>query len=234
MSSPNPARGARWIATLFCATTATIAALACAIGWLDVQTAHSTTGDQMVAVGGSIAAAFATLTVLLRPGVRDDEWKKLAFLAIGIWPFATFGLFIGWRMAVSAEQLSACELGYAEVCTQLAVRKERRGKTEEATPLFVRACELGDADGCLRLAARSEAAGDVAEVNRWYREACRGDLPLACVRLARRLRDSDPAEAIALLEGACAMDDPSACEEATSLRNATTDGSGDADGPGNP
>ena len=219
MSSENPARGSRWIATLVSASLATVACLACAIGWLDVQTFHSTTGDQMVAVGGSIGAAFTVLTVLLRPGVRGDEWKKLAFLAIGIWPFATFGLFIGWRMAVSAGQFEACEDGYAEVCTQLAIRKERRGKVDEATPLFERACELGDADGCLRLAARSEGAGEPEEVDRWYRDACRGDLAIACVRLARRIRDERPAEALALLERACDLEDHSACEEADALRD---------------
>lgn len=217
MSSESPASGSRWFATLFFTAIASIAAIAGAIGWLDVQTTHSNTGDQMVAIGGSLAAGAAVLAVFLRPGARSDEWKKLAFLAIGIWPFATFGLFIGWRIAVSAEQLNACEHGYAEVCTELATRKERRGHVGEATALFEEACSLGDANGCLRLAVRSEEAGDEESVSRWYREACRGEEALACVRLARRLKDSDPSEALSLLQRACALDDASACDEADAL-----------------
>lgn len=223
MSSETNAGGSRWFATLVLAAIAAIAAIACAIGWLDVQTTHSTTGDQMVAIGGSIAVATGILTVLVRPGVRDDEWKKLAFLGIGVWPFATFGLFIGWRIAVSAEQLNACEHGYAEVCTELATRKDRRGRADEATALFEEACALGDADGCLRLAVRSEEVGDEEAVDRWYREACLGDEALACVRLARRLRDEVPREALTLLRRACALDDPSACEEADALAAAVPD-----------
>lgn len=209
---------ARWLATLFCAAVGSAAAIACAIGWLDIQTAGTQTGHQLVAIGGTVAAAFLCLTVVLRPGHRADEWKKLIFLAIGIWPFATFGLFISWRIGVSAEQLAACEAGYAHVCTTLAVRKDRRGKTDEAGPLFEMACEMRDAEGCLRLAVRSEGILDDEQVDSWFAEACEGDLAIACVRLARRLKDNRPSEALLYLERACEMDDASACAEAQAMR----------------
>lgn len=216
--STNSGSPLRWFATLLCAALASAAAICCAIGWLDVQTAGTQTGHQMVAVGGTAAALFMVLTVVFRPGHRADEWKKLIFLAIGIWPFATFGLFIGWRIAVSAEQLADCEAGYAEVCTALAVRKERRGKTDEAGPLFVRACEMQDAEGCLRLAVRSVGTEPDAQVNDWFAEACTGDLAIACVRLARRLRDEHPSDALGYLDRACELGDASACTEAEAMR----------------
>ncbi|MFT6399262.1 MAG: nitrate reductase NapE component [Bradymonadia bacterium] len=220
-SSQSASGSARWVATLFCAAIASAAAIACAIGWLDVQTAGTQTGNQLVAIGGTVAAIFAVLTVTLRPGRRADEWKKLIFLAIGIWPFATFGLFIGWRIAVAGEQLADCEAGYAEVCTTLAVRKERRGKTDEAGPLFERACEMGHAEGCLRLAVRSVGVLPAAQIDAWFAEACEGDLAIACVRLARRLRDVRPSEALRYLTEACDLDDASACAEAAAMREPT-------------
>lgn len=164
----------------------------------------------MIRYGVALTVLGLLFAVTLRPR-RAGEWRRLIIIAVGVWPFAAFALFIGWRIAVSGVQADECAAGNAEQCFTLAARRDRRGRLEEARALFLAGCDLGHAQSCATLGVRLAAIDD-PEANPLLERACDGGVAIACSRLADRT--PDPAAAAALRERACEAGDESSCSGA--------------------
>ncbi|MCB9519528.1 MAG: hypothetical protein H6698_02820 [Myxococcales bacterium] len=215
---PPPASRGRWAVAVVATVALTEAAVAMFVGAVDRWATPSEIGLDLLR-GGAVAAAAALAALaavrvrgIARPARAGSAAAALTVVAIGVWPFATFATFIGWRTAVANVQRASCDAGDRDACRVLAVRKARRGHTDEAHDLFHAGCVLGDPFCCTTLAIQTPDATD-AEREQWLRVGCDGGLPNACVHLARRLRDGDPTTADSLLDRACQAGDPSACDE---------------------
>lgn len=211
---PSRTQSARRFAAGTFAAVACVAWMAAGVGVLDHYAGATASGGRLLVRGGIGAVVFTLAALLAAPPVRGER-VRLAVVAFGVWPFATFGMFLAWRIGISAEQLAACEAGDAESCRILAERKDKRGKPDEAIPLFQAGCELGDGRACTTLALR---ATDPSEAGRYFAAGCEAGIALACTRRAEQV--TEPAEHAALLDRACALGDASACERARLDRGA--------------
>lgn len=146
---------------------------------------------------------------------------------LGTLPFSGFVLFISWRIAISAQQVAACEGGSVEMCEAAAKRKLKRGETDLAVELFGRGCALGSVECCFEAAALDRQAGRSAEALPRIAAACDAGHLLACETLGTMLKNgegtlADPAGAAAPLERACDGGRANACETLRLLMQAPT------------
>lgn len=199
------------------ATVGTAGLFALSIGGLDIAIAPldgpSATGQALLR-GGAIAAALGITAWLAGAATSRRARGRSAIVAVGIWPFLTFGLFIGWRIGVAGEQAELCEAGEVQACYDLGRRKQRRGKPDEARHWFALGCDGGVGSACLGLAAVTPAAEERGAA---LRAGCAIDSGEACDRLGRMLRAGDldgPAdEADRVTRRACELGVASACVE---------------------
>lgn len=204
----NGALRARGALAAALAAVATSALFVAGVGLLDHFAGASERGQAMLRWGGPAGLACAVAALLVAPRTRRAR-ARLAIVALGVFPFATFGAFLLWRVGVSAEQLAACEAGDGAACRDLAERKERRGRPEEAAPLLVAGCEHDDGRACTALAIQDPAH---PEAETRMQRGCELGVALACVELANDATDTTAR--LALLGKACDLGDASACERA--------------------
>lgn len=220
MTEPTDAPSGRWPAALALWSTGIIALILGAVGLFDHLTHPTHTGRALILWGGSLGTVLCISAWFVRPR-RAKEPQKLAAVALGLWPFVTFGGFILWQIGLSSEQRTACEAGDAEACYTLASKKARRDEPLVAAPLFERGCELGHGESCLALAMareHGEADGDPVEA---FALACEARVPRACGHLGAALDARDRFdEATQAWSDACALGDANGCA-ALELRAST-------------
>ncbi len=212
-ASADPQGGRlRWRVAVVAWAVAIIAAIAAAIGLLDRLTTPTAAGDAFLKYGASVAVGLGICVAILRPTGLQAR-RRLGLVAFGVWPFATFLLFIAWRIGISAEQLHACDGGDHIACHELAVRKARRGRVEIADRLHRRACAGQEPRSCTALGLRAvdDGAPDAAAL---LAVGCDGGIAHACVGLGRLQRDAGRDDnARRWMARACELGDASACAE---------------------
>ncbi len=189
--------------------------IACAIGGLDaaVQPVEGPSeAGQAFLVRGAMVGMLGTILWAWLAWPSAGARKRSAIVAVGVWPFLTFGLFISWRIGVAAEQAVRCESGEIIACYDLGRRKQRRSKPEEARHWFALGCDGGSAPACIGLAA---VTPDAAERSEALRSGCALESGPACDRLGRMLRSGEiegsPDEAARVTARACELGVASAC-----------------------
>lgn len=196
--------------------------LAAFVAWLGAQIAivglfdhwmvDTATGDRFVLIGTSICllGSFVLGIQRLRAPVGA---KRLWILCLGLTPITMFGLFIAWRIAISGEQRADCVEGNAVACRELAERRAKRGKTEDAIGLFERACAMNDARACRELGGHALRSPGAAQEDSlvYFRKACDLDDALGCNRAGQALETSAPAESQAFFRRGCDLGYASSC-----------------------
>ncbi len=220
MTEASDAPSGRWPAALALWSVGVVMLILGAVGVFDHLTRPTATGRALIVWGGAIGTALCVAAWFVRPG-RPKEIQKLGAVALGLWPFVTFGGFILWQIGLSGEQRAACDDGQADACYTLASKKARRGEPLVAAPLFARGCDLGHGEACLALAMareHGEADGDPVEA---FSRACEARVPRACGYLGAALDARDRSdEATRAWSDACALGDANACA-ALELRSTT-------------
>lgn len=192
--------------------------LALATGYLDAQLLPietATAAGTVLVRWGAAAAGIGLIGWIV--AMRGDRRARVrsGIIAAGVWPFLAFGIFIGWRIGVSAEQAALCEAGAVQQCFDLGKRKQRRAKPEEAAAWYTIGCTAEHAPSCLGLAAVNDAEAPGA-----LRAACALGSGAGCDRLARLLRRGDteaqaPDEAERAEARACTLGIEAACANAS-------------------
>ena len=195
--------------------------IAAAVGVVDAISFRSGVGSSMLIGGGGVAGLGMGLGAALRSR-EPGEWRRLGFIALGVWPFASFLLFLGWQIAMSVEQAGLCEGGDVDACLTLAERKQRRGKSEEAIIYAEAACELESIDGCALLGSLLYYTGDDdVRALELLEGACDADHPIACSTAGRVLSRppySNPGRASEFFQRACDLGVASSCGAAGDQR----------------
>lgn len=184
---------------------------------IDTLTEASQSADRLVVIG---AVTIALGTLLLLIARRRAQLGKLLILSLGLSPFTIFGLFLVWRIGLSAEQFEACtEEDDAVACRTLAERRANRDKIDDALVLYERGCALGDGRSCVELAGllrrvpqdgESQAAVHARSLE-LYQRACDLDQAIGCDNAGRMLREDDPDEALRWYARGCELAYPASC-----------------------
>jgi len=220
----TPATSARWRGPL--ATLIWLAGITFCIAWgvgsLDQWAAPTQTGAALAATGLWLGPLLVVVSLVVkpRPGLT---YKQLTAVAVGLWPFAAFGTFLYWQIGMSSEQLTRCDAGEARQCEILATRKERRGKFDEAAPLFGKGCELGALRSChhyatMLRAGRGLPAANSAEALTLFTASCANDEALSCLFAGSMHKrgeagPADTAQAQTFFARGCALGLASSCAE---------------------
>jgi hypothetical protein len=191
------------------------------IGALDQFAGATASGEQLAAWGRPVGVVGLIVGFALKPR-GSGTLRKLLAISVGLWPFLAFGLFLRWQINMSEEQRSACEAGDHRSCERLAIRREKRGRFEDAQPLFERACGGGIARACYNAGAMlRDGRGVERSTERaaaLFRTGCDGDDALSCQLLGQLLKRGDGlprdlVEARRLFDRACTAGLASACSE---------------------
>ena len=191
-------------------TTALVgAAFALVFGVVDSATVDSAAGDLYVR-NGAIGVVVSLLGLVVSRPRERGSWTRILVVGTGVWSFLAFGVFISWRIALSAEQLEHCESGDYVACFELGERKRKRGDMETAAQLFRMGCEGEEGRACLALAS----AVDGDEALSLQIDACTYDVALGCLRAGTTLKRAGELErARELFVAACEGGEHSGCAE---------------------
>lgn len=183
-----------------------------AVGVFDRLFVDSDTGGTFIYVGAAICMA-GTFVLGMQKLKRPVGAVKLWLLCVGLMPITMFILFIGWRIALSTENIEKCENGDAVACRTVAEIRAKRGKSDDAIRLYERGCELQDARSCRALGGQANKEPDKVSESAlsYYLKACELSDGLGCDRAANMLRQEDPERAQELFERACGLEYVSAC-----------------------
>lgn len=182
------------------------------VGMFDQWMVDTATGDTFVVLGTTICllGSFALGVQKLRAPIGA---RRLWILCLGLMPITMFLLFLTWRISISGEQRSACEANDAVACRELAERRAKRGKTEDAIGLFERACALNDARGCRELGGQARLMPALAQMEpvAYFQKACALGDGLGCDRAAQALRATSPEESQKFFQRGCDLGYASSC-----------------------
>jgi hypothetical protein len=189
----------------------TLGPVAIGIAGIDAAVGSTQTGAAILRAGVVLLLAGVLAWFVVRP--QRQVLARMVAVFSGLWSMAAFAIFIGWRIGTAAESAQACEAGEREECYMLGVRKEKRGRFDEAAVYLKRGCELGQPRACfelggLLLAGRANAEDSPADL---FVLGCEGGVAPSCERAGIALRDSDAERAVALFRRGCELGSASAC-----------------------
>lgn len=219
MNAPPPRW--RWPLAVVTWLVGVTGAVAWGIGALDQYAGATGAGAALVGWGRPLGLVFVPLALLIKPRGHGTV-RKLMAIAVGVWPFLAFGLFLRWQITMSAEQMALCEAENWRECERLAIRREKRGRFDDAQPLFARACEGGIARACTNAGAMMRDGRGTAPSATGAAEllvaGCDGGDPLACQLLGQIYKrggdlPADPERSLAFFARACEGGLASACAE---------------------
>ncbi len=189
------------------------------VGLFDLIDTNSAIGSNLRIGGAAMFAVGLIGVIATRPGA-PGAGRKLAAVATGVSGPLIFLLFIAWRIGVSGELREECMASDNEACVELASRKVRRGKHEEAIELYRRACDNSSAQGCVGLASMLQRGQgtemDEAAAFQIFQRSCTLGSTLGCSSTARALRDgigveADETRALAAFSRACELGHAASC-----------------------
>lgn len=201
----------RRIADLVVYVLLTLGPVCLGIGAIDAAVGATDTGASILQGGFGLLVAGLVAWAVVRP--RQKALARMVAVFSGLWSMAAFVIFIGWRIGTAAESSQACADGDPEECYMLGVRKEKRGRFDEAAILLARGCELAQPRACFELggllhAGHATAAAEPADL---FARGCQGGVAPSCERAGLAIGDTDAAGAASFFRRGCDLGSASAC-----------------------